>query len=171
MGNNFADFRGEKNPNYKTGMRSNGESAGCYGSWVNMRQRCRNKNNPKYERYGGRGISISPEWETIEGFAMWAKSSGWKKGMTLDRIDNDGDYTPENCRWVSNSENSRKKSTTKISYDDAQAIRSRISDGECEHKIAEEFDVVHGTIWFIKNDITHVPAGKCVKRLRERKKQ
>lgn len=165
MGNNGANFKGAKNPNYKTGLKVAGNKmSGIHNSWCNMKQRCLNPKNPKYYRYGGRGITIEPKWLFIEGFFEWALSSGWKKGLTLDRIDNDGNYEPKNCRWVSASENSRKKSSTKITRAEAEKIRERVKSGECPYNIADEFGVVHGTIWFIINDYTHTVAGRHSKK-------
>lgn len=171
MGRNYNDFKGEKNPNYKTGYAAKNARPSFYNSWSNMKSRCLNKNHPKYHRYGGRGIKICDRWLTIKGFSEWALMSGWEKGMALDRINNDGDYCPKNCQWVSASENSRKKSTTKISIKQAEEIREKIFNGEDEYKLAKEYGVVHGTIWFIKNNITHVDAGECTKKLDERKQK
>lgn len=167
MVRDYRNFTGAKNPNYKHGLKS-GEEKGIYNSWQNMKSRCLSPSHPKYERYGGRGIKICPNWLNIDGFYEWAKKSGWFPGATIDRIDNDGDYTPENCRWISVSENSRKKSTTKISFDDAKIIRERAASGECPYKIANEYGVVHGTVWFIINNFTHVDEMECIKKLKER---
>lgn len=156
MGKNYCDFSGVKNPNYKTGYATKGKRPGFYNSWQNMKSRCLNKNNPKYKRYGGRGIKICKDWLLIENFADWALKNEWGKGKTLDRIDNDGDYCPENCKWISMSDNSRKKSTTKLTRKQADIIRERIKNGENEYALAKEYGVVHGTIWFIKNNYTHV---------------
>lgn len=131
MGKNKTDFSGVNNPNYKTGFATKaGRSSGFYNSWQNMKGRCLRESHPKYQQYGGRGIKICDEWLTITGFAQWALASGWKEGLSIDRIDNNGNYEPSNCWWISMSENSRKKSTTRISYAEAQKIRKRINHGE-----------------------------------------
>lgn len=157
MARNYSDFTGDKNPNYKTGYASKeGRSKKSpYNSWTNMKSRCNNPKHPKYYRYGGRGIKVCEEFRTASGFIKWALKNGWSAGLSIDRVDNDGDYTPNNCKWISVSENSRKKSTTKISLEEAGEIRDRIALGEDEYVLAEEYGVVHGTIWFIKNNITH----------------
>lgn len=158
---------GKKNPNYKTGLCINRPSV--YSSWQNMKQRCLNPKNPKYARYGGRGIKVCDEWLNIKSFYNWAIQNGWKEGYTIDRINNDGNYCPENCRWVSKSENSRKKRTTKIDLITAQEIRSRIK--EDWYKLAKEYNCTHGNIWFIMNNFTHLPDGECSRILKERKRK
>lgn len=78
-----------------------------YRSWTSMRQRCSNPNHPNYLRYGGRGISVCPEWDCFEKFMrdMGARP----KGGSIDRIDTNGDYTPDNCKWSSAAEQSRNR--------------------------------------------------------------
>lgn len=81
-----------------------------YSSWKGIHSRCNNTNNPRYKDYGARGIKIHPSWQTD--FAQFIKDMGLKpKGYVLDRINNNGNYEPSNCRWVSykiNGNNSRR---------------------------------------------------------------
>lgn len=168
MGKNYADFSGNKNPNYRNGYCIKGKRPSFYNIWQNIKQRCSNPKHPSYKRYGGRGITICDEWLNINKFAEWAISSGWKEGLSIDRIDNNGDYCPENCRWVSIAENSRKKSTTKIDMITAQEIRSRINENW--YDLAKEYGCTHGNIWFIMHNFTHLPEdGECYKRLKSYK--
>ena len=161
------DISGEKNPNYRTGFRTSNKNPSFYNTWLNMKARCLRTTHPKYKRYGGRGITICKEWLDIKNFADWSKKNGWEQGLTIDRIDNDGNYCPENCRWVSPSENSRKKSTTKISQETATEIRKR--KDENWYDLAKEYGCSHANIWFIMHDITHVPYMECSRKLNERK--
>lgn len=81
-----------------------------YTIWHSMKGRIHCPSTNDYSRYGGRGISICPEWEdSFSAFAEWALSHGYRDDLTLDRIDPNGNYTPENCRWVTWSQQAKNK--------------------------------------------------------------
>ena len=76
-----------------------------YRVWEAMMSRCTNPNDSSYEGYGRRGIKVCDEWSDYPArFCKWAMKAGYRKGLTLDRVDNDKGYSPDNCAWVSNSD-------------------------------------------------------------------
>jgi len=80
-----------------------------FGVWNGIKQRCYNPNSKSYKTYGDRGIKVCDEWrDDFMTFHNWAIANGYKEGLTIDRIDNDGDYEPNNCRWITLQENVSK---------------------------------------------------------------
>lgn len=101
----------------KRASKHGGFGGRLYTIWNSMRQRCYNPNNNAYHNYGGRGISICSEWNNFAVFREWAYSTGYKEdaprgAFTIDRIDVDGDYSPNNCRWSSMKDQSNNKRGT-----------------------------------------------------------
>lgn len=91
-----------------------------YRVWIHMKERCCSPQDASYHNYGGRGIKICDEWkDDFHSFCKWALRNGYdasadRKQCTLDRIDNDGDYCPKNCRWTTMKEQSRNRRGNRI---------------------------------------------------------
>ena len=106
--------KGENNGHYKHG----GKGTKLYEVWYSMRRRCNKVNSNAYKYYGGRGIKVCKEWnDNYSNFEKWARDNGYKEGLTIDRIDVNGNYDPSNCRWVSMKvQANNQRNTLKIEY-------------------------------------------------------
>ena len=102
-----------------------------YHIWKSMRQRCTNPKCINYHNYGGRGITVCTKWDDFIRFEIWAIKSGYKDNLTIDRIDLNGNYCPENCRWV----------TYKIQNNNKRGNRLIEFNGEI-HTLSEWSDIV-----------------------------
>lgn len=118
-----------------------------YGVWNAMKTRCDNTHRQTSHRYLGRGITYCDRWRFFENFRDDMLPT-WRPGLILDRIDNDGDYSPENCRWVTPTESSRNRASNKLTFEDAQEIR-RLYDGPnrpTQRALAKMFNVDQSNI-------------------------
>lgn len=95
-------------------FRTHGKThARLYNTWGCMRGRCNCKANPAYKNYGGRGITVCEEWDDYEKFEEWAMTNGYEEGLTIDRINNDKGYSPDNCRWATYKEQANNTRNTR----------------------------------------------------------
>lgn len=122
------------------------QNKSIYWAWKAMKQRCLNQKCHAYYNYGARGITVCDEWMEFEPFCEWALSSGYVQGLDLDRADNDGNYTPDNCRWVSRRENiNNRRKTVYLTVNGVTRPRS-----EWEHlahipsSVSKSWYLIHG---------------------------
>lgn len=100
-------------------LKHGGKKERLYSVWSSMKSRCLNQNDKFYHRYGGRGIRVCDDWLDYAKFRDWALASGYDpegeyRKCTLDRIKNDGNYCPENCRWVTQKAQDNNRSSNHI---------------------------------------------------------
>lgn len=116
-----------------------------YRTWSSMRQRCFNKNNDRYNQYGGRGITVCKDWEVFDVFL--ADMGQRPEGTSIDRIDVDGDYNKENCRWATPKEQMRNRSIHKLSpYVEKESKKSEVNRSFCVSELAENIGIDQGTL-------------------------
>lgn len=124
---------------------------GAYSKWASMLSRCYDPSSPSFPRYGGRGIEVCEEWREDAGnFIGWAFLSGWAPGLEIDRENNDGNYTPFNCRWVTAQENAQNRRSTRATPALVRAIRSALAAGKSGQEIAAETGLSKQTVSKIK---------------------
>ena len=123
--------------------------------WSSMKERCLTSSHKSFNNYGGRGILVWIEWQNdFKCFYDWAMSNGYKKGLQLDRIDNNGNYQPSNCRFTNHVTNSQNRRTSKLDINKANEIRCLSKSGVSRKKIADTFGVSYGTITHVLNNNT-----------------
>lgn len=93
----------------KHGDAKKGRRTKLYDVWVLIKQRCFNPSCPSFKHYGERGIDMYDQWRSsFEAFKTWALNNGYRQGLTIDRVNNNLGYRPDNCQWISRSENAKK---------------------------------------------------------------
>jgi len=114
-----------------------------YDVWKSMRQRCFNKKSKDYPNYGGRGISVCNEWNDYQNFRTWAMSNGYQEGLSVDRIDVNGNYESSNCRWASDlaqANNTRRNVIITVNGISKTASEWEREMGFCEGTISKRIN-------------------------------
>lgn len=131
-----------------------------YSIYYGIRARCYNTNQPGYIHYGGRGIKMCYEWENnFYAFQSWALNHGYQDGLSIDRIDNDGDYSPNNCRWVNNTQQQNNKRNNRTCT--IQGVTKTLSEWSEIYHI--NLHTIYGRLrngWDIVKAITQPSKGK-----------
>ena len=97
-----------------------GKATRLYQIWLHMRVRCLSKKSKDYKHYGARGISICSEWDDFKVFYEWAYSANYNDHLTLERVDNNRGYGPDNCMWATRKEQARNKRNNRLITFDGQ---------------------------------------------------
>lgn len=121
--------------------------------WCQMLRRCNDPSCDTYMYYGGRGIAVCSDWLDISLFVKWAESNGFRKDLTLERIDNNGNYEPGNCRWATRREQQHNKRDSII----IEAYGFRGVPSEWEERVGIGYKVIQGRIrrgWDRKDAVT-----------------
>lgn len=138
---------------------SNMSTHGLFGSriyriWSGIKNRCQNNKSKDYNKYGARGISLCSEWQNFEIFYEWATKNGYQNNLTIDRIDNNKGYSPDNCRWVTIKTQSRNRRTN--TYIEFNGMKKCLSEWD-EYIGAKSSGVVRQRLirgWSVEKAIT-----------------
>lgn len=139
MTERIRDAKGHFKPTH--GMRN----TSLYSKWCSMKRRCSYQKDKRYPNYGGRGITVCDEWKnSFEAFYEWAMKNGYEKGLTIDRIDCNGNYEPSNCRWATTKVQNRNYSRNhKVTYK---------CNEYCVVELAEMFNIPYRRLlWRLNN--------------------
>lgn len=133
-----------------------------YMIWQLMIRRCYHEKSREYKWYGGRGILVCEEWRTnADAFVSWCLENGWKRGLEIDREDNNDGYSPENCRFVTHAKNSRNRQSTTLTESQVIQIREELKRGKKRKVLAFEYGVHLQVIHHIAQHRTWKGVVKC----------
>lgn len=136
-------------------------SHSLYSRWNMMIQRCTLNTNKSYPRYGGRGIRVCRAWRRFPTFYVWAIANGYRPDLWLKRKNNDGNYTPRNCKWATLSEQARNRRPVKLTSHQVMKIKKALASmpygasGGKKAALARRFGVSPSTISNIATGATH----------------
>ena len=120
----------------KTGTR-------LYRIWLNMKTRCNNPKTIEFKNYGGRGIKVCHEWQDFEQFYVWAIENKYNDKLTLDRINNNGNYEPNNCRWATPKQQARNMQTNRVIEFKGKKY--------CFIELVEKLNLTRSALWYRLN--------------------
>ncbi len=157
--------------NYSSKNKKHGMSkSSLYNIWNGMKFRCYNPKSESYKYYGGRGIKVCDDWENdAENFMEWAMSNGYEEGLTIDRIDSDKDYCPENCRWISKGDQAKNR---RMNYDILHDGKIKTLQELCD-ELNLDYKRVHNRItklgWSLEKAI-NTPVNESKRNMKARNK-
>lgn len=131
--------------NTQHGHAGNGRMSSTYKTWVSIRERCRNTRSKHYQKYGGRGIKVCDRWQTFDNFLADMGERPSDKS-SIDRINNNGNYEPGNCRWATPKEQARNTRATKLTELAAAQIRAlppSVSTNNIAQCLGVSFNAIH----------------------------
>jgi len=151
----YQRIKKHNDPHYKELSMHGLSSLPEYGVWSHMKERCNNPQNKSYKNYGGRGIKVCERWE--KSFLYFFQDMGKRPSNKheIDRIDNDGNYEPDNCRWTTRLSNARNKRNNVLSAADVRKIRQLNNNGKTAYQLHKDFncsytnikDILNNRIW------------------------
>lgn len=116
------------------GLKHGGEGSPLYSTWHTLKVRCNNANAENFHNYGGRGIAVCDAWQSdFAAFRDWSLANGYKPGLEIDRIDVNGDYEPDNCRWTTDivNANNRRNNVLLTAFGETMTMSNWARDARC----------------------------------------
>lgn len=136
-----------KSCDYERSIRNIKKRGPLYYVWTNMKRRCYDEKCHAFKDYGGRGIKVHKDWHCFETFQDWSLKSGFRGGLQLDRIDNNGDYSSVNCRFVDSKQNNRNKRSNKL---DEQTVVKLLLCTKSTREVATDFNISYDLAWKVR---------------------
>ena len=124
-----------------------------YTTWNCMKNRCYRSSDKDYKNYGGKGIKICDQWKnSYIDFKDWALAHGYKEGLTIDRINNNGNYEPSNCKFSTATEQAYNRKNTKLNWATVRLMRIMYEDGYTKKELFKIFDIAQNNLYRILNN-------------------
>jgi hypothetical protein len=129
-------------------MKHDGNGTRLYSIWKNMKSRCFNPKAKQFKDYGGRGISVCEEWsKCFLTFRKWALSNGYADNLEIDRRDNEGSYSPNNCWWVTHQFNSSHKRNSVVNDDLSKKAFDLVAQGVIQKEVCLLLGITKSSLW------------------------